>query len=103
MNREKTQAVHRENNASNICAEARREIIDVLHGLQTDEEPPWDIWFNTVQRCIDNILQTEVPVPIQLKDAKTKIRVDHLIDALVKLRAKDRTGAGNAVQASMTE
>jgi hypothetical protein len=89
---------------SEVIADTQREIIGILYGLQTEAEPSWDIWFSTIQDCIDTVLRVErVSVPVELKDAKTKVRVDHLIDALVKLRAKDRAGAANAIQALMTE
>src|SRR5690242_18289946 len=102
--REKSQAVDRENIVSSPCGEARREISEVLHALQTDTEPSWDAWFSTIQRCVGIILQVQrVSVPIQLVDLRMKIRVDHLIDALVKLRARDRDGAVNALQGAMTE
>jgi len=82
-------------------------IEQVLNHLGSGAELPWEVWekcFQIMQQCIDTLLRAQgAVVPLDLKDEKTNAVVSHLIDGLVCIRAKDRTGAVIALAAALVK
>ena len=88
-------------------ATVSENIEQVLQDLASDGELPWEVWekcFQSMQHCIDTVLRAHgAVVPLQVKDEKTNAVVNDLIESLVKIRAKDRTGAVIALAAALVK